>query len=125
MQVAGVEGAVPVHHGEEVVGRGQHAGVHRGAVPGALLADHRRAERACHVRRVVGGAVVDDDDREVVGHVGQHLAQRRSLVAAREHEVADGEHDATVGARTRAERARTLTKGLRISGVQEDDRPLP
>ena len=66
--------------------------VHRGAVPGPALGHDRGAEAPGDLGGVVGRAVVDDDHAVGVRHARQQRLQRRSLVAAREHEVTGRVH---------------------------------
>jgi hypothetical protein len=108
--VVGVERAVAVHERDVVARRGQQPGVHGGAVAGDGLVDHPGSPGARHLGGVVARPVVDHDDREPRGHPGQQADQRGGLVAARQHEVADGLHEVTVGRSGLLKRVCLLTK---------------
>ena len=89
-QVGGVEGAVAVHERDVLRRRGLESRVHRRAVSALALDDDRGAVASCDSGGVVAGVVVDDDHPVGGRHPREQVLQRRTLVEAREDEVARG-----------------------------------
>jgi hypothetical protein len=84
--------SIGVQHTDQVGGRREQPSVHSGTVAAPRFGHHRGTAGGRHGDRVVGAAVIDDENPVTRRHRRQDTGQRLGFIQARQHDVDRGSH---------------------------------